>query len=465
MTAKVKQTGRLEADQVAAAAAARNAEQLAVADTERVLDDAPVADAIAAAPAEQSERHEAAVAAAAAPTDEAATVVAEAAMPTEAPAAMSIGELAQAAAAATDAAPADAPADAPAETTAAPAAEEAAQSGGMSPWLIGGLAVLGVGGIAAAADSGGSSPSPAPAGDAPAPIAPTPVTPTPVTPPPPPPPPADPAKPANMTEAQAYTKPGATAAIPGTIYFTDTNSDGQVNAGERVVIYNEATGKYYELVNSMGTWAEASAGASQRGGYLVVIDDATEAAFLQNTYGYAPTTATVFETGAAGRPTDYASTAPIYGGVPIDNLAGDLGAWVGLAGTGTGWEWTTGPGAPLPLTNSPLWLTHETWSRPGEPATDQRGALIGGNNLTTDTTPGVDPNPAATQILYHLEGTDDLPYYIVEYDTVAAVNGAAPAAPASGVTLDSVSGGAPLAATATDSYVSTNLSALLETTV
>ncbi len=438
MTAQVKQTGRMEADQVAAAAAARDAQQQAVAVADVVLADAAVSDAVTPAATEDSHRQDAAAVAASAGEvheDDAAAVVAEAVLPTSAPAAMTIGDLAQATTGGTttDAPAAESPAtDAAAAPTDVPA--EGSEAGaGWNPWLVGGLAVLGVAGIAAAADSGGSSSSPPPAGGTPTP-APTPApTPTP-TPTPAPTPPADPNAPTGL-ETGAYTRPDGVAAAG--LYFADTNNNNTVDAGERVVFHNATSGHYYELVASAGSWDAANTAAAAKGGHLLVINDATEAAYIQSLYGY--------EIGGpsvevpADRAANYAGNRPIYGGLPVDELGGDQGAWVGLQANGTGWNWVaqTSGGATTAITNTdPLWIVHYGQQRPSSAADDQRGAIVGGNNLGADSSPAA-PNPAETQVLFNQIGGTALPYYVVEYETLAAVNTPAPAAP---VSLDSLTG-------------------------
>ena len=460
MTAQVKQTGRLEADQVAAAAAARNAQQPAVAVADAVLIDAPVTDAVAQRAEDRAAQQPATAVVDDILVEDAATVVADAALPTEAPAAMSIGELAQAsaetasdakdeAAAATTEAPADAATatDAAATDAAAGGTGEAAAATGWNPWLVGGLAVLGVGGIAAAADSGGSSsPSagapPPPIPEPPAP--PAPPAPEPPTPPAPPPVPVDANAPTGTVAVTGYDKPGTDTPVTG-LYLVDTDGDGEVDAGERVIFFSDAesggTGHYYELVYTVDglTWGQASAAADTRGGSLLVIDTDAEAAFIRQAYSYTPDEALVYD---SPTPEGYGRddpNLPAYGGLPIDNLAGEYGAWVSLrANENDGdYDWVNSDDSLTELSNdSDLWIAHDTWERPVDFSESQRGAIVGGNNATGT-------NSEASQILFNLPDTDTLNYYIVEYASLNEVNSSLTPTtpPASGITLDSVSGG------------------------
>ena len=498
MTAQVKQTGRMEADQVAAAAAARDAQQQAVAVADVVLADAPVIDAGVLA-ADDKHRPEAAVVAAASEVleDDAAAVVAEAVLPTPAPAASSIGALAQATtesstdaktdapAAEAAAADADAAAAAAATPTDAPA-DGAASGGGWNPWLVGGLAVLGVGAIAAAADSGGSSSPPAggtPPGGTPPGGTPPGGTPPGGTPPgetPPggtPPGGTPPSVVPNGMEAPAtpYTKPGTSETVAG-MYFVDTNNNNQADAGERVIFHDAATGRYYELVHTSTAmnWdqaAEAASGGSETSGrYLVTIDSDAEAAFLRQAFSYEPTAPATYNnvTDSVDYPAGYETDAkiPVYGGLPVDNLAGHYAAWVGLqavsTGTSTvGFEWTTsGTDTVLP-DNSDLWIVHEGRARPDAGYTvDERGAIVGGNNNTVD---GGGRSPEESQILFHQNRTETLDYYVVEYNDLAAVNLTLPA-PATPMSLDMVTGNtvAPAATTSDALPATMNLATLLD---
>jgi len=233
--------------------------------------------------------------------------------------------------------------------------------------------------------------------------------------------------------ASVTTAGGATVNVAG-LYFTDTNNNNAVDANERVVFHNSATGHYYELVDSSGTWAAADAAATARGGHLLVINDATEGAYVQGLFGYQITGAS--EENPANRAANYANNRPIYGGLPADELGGDQGAWVGLEANGTGWNWVpqTSGGATTAVTNAdPLWIVHYGQQRPSSSDGDQRGAMVGGNNITEDNNPAA-PNPASTQVLYNQAGTAALPYYIVEYESLAAYQAGNP------VSLDSVTG-------------------------
>lgn len=465
MTAKVKHTGRMEAEQVAAAAAAGDAQQQAVAVAGVVLSDAPVTDTVAQNPDDLNHQEQAAVAAAADSAvdveDDAATVLADAVMPTAPPAAMSIGELAQATtetatdakaeggAAASDAA---ATPDAAVATTEAPAADVAATdagSAGMSPWLIGGLAVLGVGAIAAAADSGGSSSSTPVAQNPPAaqpPAAQPPAAEPPAAQPPAGSPPVavDEHAPTGMVAVTTYDKPDTTTPVTG-VYLLDTNGNGRVDAGERVVFFSSTasggTGHYYELVHSSTAlnWADASAAADTRGGSLLVIDTDAEAAFVRQAFSYEPTVASTYNNGtqSVDYPDDYDidPRIPAYGGLPVDQFAGSHGAWVGLTGGTTGYSWANSDGSSTALSNtSALWIVHDNGPASDTPSPEQRGAIVGGNNNTTAA------GAATTQILFGMDETSTLNYYVVEYASIQEVNSSMNA-PASGINLASVSGG------------------------
>ncbi len=247
------------------------------------------------------------------------------------------------------------------------------------------------------------------------------------------------------------------------LYFADTANDNTFNGNERVVFYNAANQHYYELVTPAApvTWDAANAAALTRGGHLFTGADAAEVAFVQDRYGFAVTG------GSVPRGPTYGQNEPVYGGVPADELGGDLGAWVGLTASAAGaWTWITNAGAPggAAFANAdPLWQTHFTFSNPnGDPATGQlRGAMVGGNDLGVDNTPLTAPNPAPNQVFYDSQGTVALPNYIVEYESLAQLN----AGQATSVTLNSVTGGGSVdVAAAASSYAPTNLSSLIDDT-
>ena len=426
MVAQVKAVTRAAAEQVAAASS-QEFDKVTLADA-IVANAAPDAQALTDAPkarvaVEIEAQDEPAVAA------EASADVAQTAgvLPTAAPMGASIGELAQAstesktdsgaATAPADsgaaAAPADAgatttttaPADA-AATTAAPAADAAATDaaaageGGMSGWAIGGLALLGVGAAVAIGNSGSSDDSPPAASPPPS------TTPPPVTPPAPPPAPPASTIPTGFKEATGVGPTGSK------VYYKDNTggTDNQIDAGERVIVHNTTTNHYYELIDAGApiTWENAATQAQTRGGHLFAGADATEVGFVQSTYSYP----------AAG-------AAPVFGGLEVNNIDADNGAWVGLTdttpGVADGWTWvnatgTTTGGVAL-ADNSPLWIQRDL---EGEPNGQTFGAMTGGNSLTT--APG-----NAAQVLYDTDNTGTgtpavaISKYVVEYETLASI--------------------------------------------
>ena len=108
------------------------------------------------------------------------------------------------------------------------------------------------------------------------------------------------------------------------------------------MIYNPVSKHYYELVLTPGGALEADAGAAAKGGHLLVINDVAEAAFIQEAYAYEPTAVSTYNpSGPPTRVTNYDAPKRVYGGLPVDELAGDLGAWIGLSGVNvTTWNWS-----------------------------------------------------------------------------------------------------------------------------
>ncbi|MBA3477694.1 MAG: C-type lectin domain-containing protein [Lautropia sp.] len=328
-------------------------------------------------------------------------------MPTEAPT-QSIGEIAQATSPTTT----DTTTTDTTSTTTAPPVEGA--SAGLSPWAIGGIALLGVGAIAAVASSGGDN-------DTPVAAAPPPSV--------PPPGPAPGPAPANVAPTSANsTVPaeadGTTALSASNFPFTDANAGdalttvriGAITSTPVETVTNPAlavdttSGHGYELVAGVATWEQANAAAIARGGYLAVLDTATEMAFVNaNFSGLGPDT-------------------------------GDGGAWVGLrqaadaATPGAGWTWVDGTALPG---DSPLWSDAFGGSLPGdfrdEPFTaglENHEADFGGiyeGTSDTDTALLFDRGAGTG---HPNAGTDTLPQYLIEYNTTSALtlNGAAVAA-------------------------------------
>jgi hypothetical protein len=467
MTVKAKEAAaRAEADQAAAVAATEDQQVAAAVAAEPVLTEAPIAARSVTLTDSWTDGRDEIAAVDGAPSSQAAAaeVIAATVLPTPAPAA-SIGELAQTPAPPTSDTPTtttDAPTPTTADTTnAAVPSDPATDASGRywNPWVVGGLAVLAVGGVAAAVannDDDDDAPVAAPPPGQP-PAAPPPVVPPPAAPPPgTPPPAADPLAPTGFK---------ASTATPGgaPVYFSDTNNDNVLQATEKVVLYNAATQHYYELVTNGGAtpaplgWDAALAGAAARGGHLFTGDAAGEIEFVRSNFAH-----------AVGTP------APAHGGLAITESLGAEGAWIGLMATaganpavadGT-WNWLTpqgNGGGPAFSATDPAWLRHFTFSNPsGDDNTGQlRAAMTGGNDLPADSTPGVAPDPAPTQALFDVQGTDPVPSrYIVEYETVAAVTTAPPVA----VTIDEVVGGAaaPAAIDVAATLPSTDLASLID---
>lgn len=379
MVAQTKADARSVADKPVAAGK-NGVQKGAIVDSKELLDDQAVAAAVV--DAEQADAV-------------AAQVVAEGGvLPTDAPI-QSIGEMAQA--------PAPTTTDTTtAATTPPPVAEETAP---MSPWAIGGVALLGVGAIAAVAndDDDDNDDSP-PVGEEPPP-APPPATPPPVQPPAPPantaPTSSDPAPVA--TEADGSTKLAAAnfpfadaqdAALTSVKIGAITATPVTLTPGGALQI-DAATGHGYELVSDRTlTWNEAQAFAAERGGYLAVLDTPAEMLFINTSY---------------------------------DGLGGPSGAdgtWVGASqatgsvGVADGWTWNVGvpvstvPGTPIPA-DSELW--NDSFgglpldNGDGENGSAQFGAIYDGLSQTD------------TKLLYdNGTATDSLPKFLIEYDAAAS---------------------------------------------
>lgn len=227
--------------------------------------------------------------------------------------------------------------------------------------------------------------------------------------------------PSPATTVPANMASGTPLADGAPVYYADANTNGTHDAGERTVIYNPTTKTYYELVVNRATpggaevpvgWNAALAAAQQRGGHLFIGETNAEIQFVRQAYTYAK-----------------GGTPPVYGGLPADEEAGALGAWIGLAAAQgaqpNNWSWikadsSLGGGA---LEAGAPWLVHATFARPNGDATtgELRAAMVGGNNLPADNTPTVAPDPSPEQCLYELQSNQTIARYIVEYDTAAAV--------------------------------------------
>lgn len=349
-----------------------------------------------------------AVAAAVVDTEQAEAVAAQVAadggiMPTEAPT-QSIGEVAQVTTPTTT--------DTTTSTTTPPPGEESAA--GLSPWAIGGIALVGIGAVAAAASSGSdSNPAPAPE-PTPEPPAPTPTpTPTPT-------PPVNVA-PTSVNANVVADVDDVTALSATNFPFTDANVGdvlttvkiGAISAtaietvADPALAIDTTSGHGYERVATTATWAEANAAAIAKGGYLAVLDTAEEMAFVNANFdGFGPET-------------------------------GEGGAWIGLTQaatattTGGGWTWVDGTAL---AGDSPLWsgafgdvLPADFRDEPYEFGLENHEADFGAIYEGT--------SPTDTALLYDRgagtghpnAGEDTLPQYLIEYNTTAALtlNGAA----------------------------------------
>ncbi len=270
---------------------------------------------------------------------------------------------------------------------------------------------------------GSDSPTPAPAPEPTPTPAPTPApTPTP-TPTPAPTPAPTPGVPTGMTA-------GPVLANGGTVYYKDVNTNGSLDAGDRAVIFNPTNQAFYELLtNAAGnlTWDAASTAATARGGHLFTGETNAEIEFVRTAYAYTGT------------------TAPVYGGLLVTESDGTLGAWIGLAAaagptayvpgnqmSGDGvWTWVQASGAlgGASLQTDAPWMVH--WNFTNGKGDDDggklRAAMTGGNNLGSDSTPGVQPEPVLAQCLYDMQGDElTVSRYIVEYVDAAAVTSTVP---------------------------------------
>ena len=379
MVAQTKADARIVADKPIAAGK-KGVENDVIVDNKDLLDDQVAAAAVV--DAEQAV---------------AAEVVADSGiLPTEAPT-QSIGELAQATTPTTT--------DTTTTTTPAPVAEEGATT--MSPWAIGGIALLGVGAIALAADSGDDDDNPVaaqpPAAEPPA-----------AEPPAANPPPAGP--PANVPPTGAD-KPitldatdNSTAVTATDFGFADTDGGTlqSVTIGAitptaftdtATMVFDEASGHGYQFVGGGDlTWAQANAAAIAAGGHLLVADSAAELGLMRDSF--------------AGAAADGLGAA-----------SGLTGTWVGLTqattgattpGEGWAWESVTGVqagGAAFPG-DSALWNAGEPNDLDGtENGEDQSAAIYQGTGATD------------TALIYDWNTT--LPNYIVEYEGALTLDGAA----------------------------------------
>jgi hypothetical protein len=287
-----------------------------------------------------------------------------------------------------------------AATTPPPVAEETAP---MSPWAIGGVALLGVGAIAAVAnddDDDNNEPVEEP------PPAPPPAVPPPVEVPPPT-PPANTAPTSSDPAPVVAEADGRTALAAANFPFVDAQDAaltsvkiGAITATPVALApggplqIDAATGHGYELVSNSLTWNEAQAFAATKGGYLAVLDTPAEMLFINTNYD------------GLGGPT------------------GEDGTWVGASqaagsvGVADGWTWNVGvpvatvPGTPIPA-ESELWndafggLPLDNGD--GENGSAQFGAIYDGTSQTD------------TKLLYDQgTATDSLPKFLIEYDAAAS---------------------------------------------
>ena len=316
-------------------------------------------------------------------------------LPGEAPLA-SIGELAQAPApAASEAAPAPAPA-----TTPPPVEGEAAP---VSPWIIGGAALVGVGVIAAIANDD----------DDDGPSAPPPDVPPPEPPPvPPPEPPANVAPTSPATLPVALEADGNTALSQANFPFADDDQGDTLTTvritgitptpvdltAQPELRVDATTNHGYELVAGAVTWEAARDLAAARGGYLAILDTAPELTQANDHY------------------------------LLSTDTTGATGTWIGASQTpgsaspDAGWTWLNG--TPLAADSaSPLWNNVAMgFNEPndgdggGETGLEDFAAVYEGvgSNLIYDAGSGI---------------TETQSGYLIEYDTAVAspltLNGAA----------------------------------------
>lgn len=340
--------------------------------------------------------HDQAAAAAVVDAGQAEAVAAQAAadgglLPTEAPL-QGIGEMAQAPA---PAAPETTP---PTATTPPPVAEEAAP---VSPWVIGGGALLGVGALVALANSDDDNDNPAP---------PPAEVPPPVEVPPP-------APPANVAPTSGATVPvvtevdGTTSLSPANFPFADTDAGDTLTTvritgitptpvdltANPALQVDPVSNHGYELVSADVTWEQARDLAVARGGYLAVLDTPAEMAQVNDWY------------------------------LLSADASGTTGTWIGAsqaadaATPDAGWSWINN----TPLAADPasaLWNNLAPFEEPndgagtGETGLENFAAIYegSGSNLIYDAGTGI----TATQ-----SG------FLIEYDTAAVspltLNGAA----------------------------------------
>jgi hypothetical protein len=303
-------------------------------------------------------------------------------LPTDAPL-QSIGEIAQAPA------PTTTDTTTPA-TTPAPAAEAEAATA-LSPWAIGGIALVGIGAVAAAANSGDDD--------------------NPVAAPPPPPggnePPANVA-PTSTDQAIVADADGQTALSSASFLFNGPEADQTLasvtiasvapNVTESATLqFDEATGHAYQFVAGPGiSWADANAAAIAAGGHLLVIDSTAELELVRDSFA----TAT-----AAG----------------LGGSTGADGTWIGLtqaAGSATltdGWAWTSvtgveAGGAAFPGAGSTWNAGEPNDSDDNEDGQDQWGAIYQGGS------------PTDTALIYDWDNSN-LPNYIIEFESALTLNG------------------------------------------
>jgi hypothetical protein len=308
-------------------------------------------------------------------------------MPTEAPT-QSIGEVAQMTTPTTTDTT---------TTTTAPAVEEAAPA--MSPWAVGGIALLGVGAIALAAnndDDDDNPPAPPPIGDEPPPVPPpTPVNNAPTT-----------------QNAAVVADADDVTTIPAGTFTSQDVEDGTAVTTVRIgaitptmltdlttnpaLEINTTTGHGYELVTGAVTWAAAQAAAEARGGYLAILDTPEEAVFVNDSFLL-----------GTGDPNSDGTWVGAYQSAsttaPLDIRAG----WA--------WDNNTATGIPI-ATDSPIWSgTADFTTAPDTLGGDENqeaqfGAIFEG--FGEPTSPGI-------MFDYGVD-TDAQARYLIEYDTPMA---------------------------------------------
>jgi hypothetical protein len=298
-------------------------------------------------------------------------------------------------------APAPAPAasePAPAATTTPPPAAE--QPGQVSPWIIGGAGLIGVGIIAAIADDDDDGPSAPPIAEEPPPSPPPVEVPPPVEGPP-----ANTAPTSPATQPVVLDADGSTAIPANSFTFDDVDvgdtltnvritgiQPNPVDPADPALQVDPQSNHGYEHVADSLTWEAARDAAVARGGYLAILDSVEEMQMVNGWY--------TLSTDASGA----------------------TGTWIGAfqatgqASPNVGWTWVDG--TPLDATvASPLWNNLGTTIEPndadgnGEGDLENYAAIFDGLN-DSDThliyDAGFDGGPSPN----HLQ-----PNFLIEYDT------------------------------------------------